>query len=158
MKTCSKCGFEKPLEEFGIVKQGDKQWRRGKCKECESHYHREYNELHADEKREKARKVYQDNPEPAKKRARKQRELDPEKIREEQRKRYWENPEKYRALSRKHKSTGVSGTATTTVGIYWEGRDVQVRGEKASIVQAKISEVDSLTDLVSRANGVLQYN
>ena len=54
------------------------------------------------------------------------------------------------------KSTGVSGTATTTVGIYWEGRDVQVRGEKASIVQAKISEVDSLKDLVSRANGVLQ--
>ena len=33
-----------------------------------------------------------------------------------------------------------------------------MRGDKASIVRAKISEVDSLTGLISRANADLQYN
>jgi hypothetical protein len=48
--------------------------------------------------------------------------------------------------------------ASASVSINWQGRVLQVRGDKASLVRAKISEVDSLMGLISRALGVLQYN
>ena len=62
VNTCSQCGFVKPEDEFDILKRGDKQWRRGKCLECRS---------------QESCKAYEDNPDPANKRARKRREVDP---------------------------------------------------------------------------------
>lgn len=34
VKTCKKCGAEKPLEEFAVVKAKGQSYRRGQCKEC----------------------------------------------------------------------------------------------------------------------------
>lgn len=40
-KKCSKCGIEKPLDEFGIIKER-KSGHRSECKECNRKYKVEY--------------------------------------------------------------------------------------------------------------------
>jgi hypothetical protein len=42
--------------------------------------------------------------------------------------------------------------------INWKGRAIQLRGERATIVQAKITELDSLADLISQRQTDLQNN
>lgn len=55
-KICTKCGVEKPLEDFSKSKTS-KLGRRPKCKECERPYHQEYNER-TKEYRKKRNKEY----------------------------------------------------------------------------------------------------
>ena len=45
LKRCSKCGVEKPLEDFPVRKD-TKDGYRGRCKECTSEYSRKYYQTH----------------------------------------------------------------------------------------------------------------
>jgi uncharacterized protein YgiM (DUF1202 family) len=58
---------------------------------------------------------------------------------------------------------GAAGNTRLWLGDYggrvnWEGRAIQLRGEKASVVQAKISEVDPLAASISRTQKALHEN
>ena len=52
MKTCTKCGVEKPFEAFAAAKDG-KHGRRAQCRECRSRYWASYAEKNSDGLRQK---------------------------------------------------------------------------------------------------------
>jgi len=59
MKVCTKCGIEKPDEDYYKVRP-DKPWRRSVCKECHKAYQSE--RYHADiELHRKANRIYAEN-------------------------------------------------------------------------------------------------
>ena len=59
MKVCTKCGIEKPDEDYYLVRR-DKPWRRSMCKECMNARAREC--YHADlELHRRANRIYAEN-------------------------------------------------------------------------------------------------
>ena len=58
MKTCSKCGVEKPLEDYSKEKRR-KDGLCGTCRECKAAEHRAYRERNPDKRRDNHyRKIY----------------------------------------------------------------------------------------------------
>lgn len=55
MKICSKCQQQRPDDEFAVNKKG-KDGLRSQCKQCESAYHAEYRQTHAEHYREYRRR------------------------------------------------------------------------------------------------------
>jgi len=62
MKTCNKCGQEKPLSEFRNRKDS-KDGKRNNCKVCQSNHNKLYNEANADDISIKRKLFYNDNKE-----------------------------------------------------------------------------------------------
>ena len=63
MKTCKKCGEEKPLDEFPRRRLRSGEWAlRGECKTCRSAYHKRNHADNRDDRLEKMSKRYYDNP------------------------------------------------------------------------------------------------
>lgn len=69
-KICSRCGLEKPLDEFGTDKRR-KDGHASICRACDRIRHREYYEVHRDRKVERQRAYREANPEKAKESSRK---------------------------------------------------------------------------------------
>jgi chromatin segregation and condensation protein Rec8/ScpA/Scc1 (kleisin family) len=85
MKTCTKCGAEKPLSEFHKHKKG-KGGLNAWCKSCINEYGRKRHEENREKMKERNRKYYEENR---------------EKVKERRRKYYKENYEKRAEFARK---------------------------------------------------------
>lgn len=83
MKTCTKCGKTKALEEFG--KRG--KYLQSLCRVCAREYASEYRLAHPGKDAENARRRYAADPEKARERLRRDYAADPERARKEARKR-----------------------------------------------------------------------
>jgi hypothetical protein len=107
MRTCSKYGGTKPIEEFSLCGPADRGWRRGYCKTCESQYHRERRERLGDKLKEQKRAAYRRNPEPQKRRSIERQECCAEAIKEWQRQYYKRNATKLKMRARKYARENV---------------------------------------------------
>jgi hypothetical protein len=64
-KTCTLCKQEKPVSEFYLYKDGNKNYVKPRCKLCEFAKHREYNKLpHVKEKKNIKQQIYRDKNRP----------------------------------------------------------------------------------------------
>ncbi len=61
VKTCTKCGKEKPLIDFYRNRKNE-DGHQSRCKICLKEYDRQYNREHVEERRGKARKRRRENP------------------------------------------------------------------------------------------------
>ena len=118
MKTCTKCGETKPLDDFHRYRSGAG-GRRARCRECVAedkrrHYEenrdkvlesrRRYHEENRDKVRERKRRYHEENRDKELERNRRWREDNRDKERERQRRYLEENREYRRALTRAIKS------------------------------------------------------
>lgn len=96
MKTCTKCGEEKPLDGFG-KKSDAKDGLMGMCKPCNSKRVADWQKANKEKHYANTQKYRQGNGK--------------EKTREAERKRYWNSPEKFREKSREwsRKNAEVNG-------------------------------------------------
>ena len=83
MKTCTRCGKTKVLEEFGMRGK----YRQSLCRVCARDYAREYRAARPGKDAEEARRRYAADPEAARERFRRRYAANPEKAREDARKR-----------------------------------------------------------------------
>lgn len=60
MRTCRKCGEEKPLDAFEVVNK-ERGWRRHQCKACKRQYHQEWAERSREHIRQKRREYHEAN-------------------------------------------------------------------------------------------------
>ena len=115
-KVCTKCGVEKPLDEYSKGRRY-KYGVRAQCKVCIKHSASAYYKRNRDKFRENSRRWAMDNPDKARERSRRWRLNNPEKFRKIQSKwrrnnhekfrgkvRRWQrnNPEKVREMNRKN--------------------------------------------------------
>lgn len=82
MKTCTKCGEEKPLGAYGQREGRPHTW----CKGCVSEYQAAYRAAHRDKARETSRQWRRDNPERSRQSASAYKRANPEKVRAAQKK------------------------------------------------------------------------
>lgn len=100
MKRCTKCGKEKPTEEF--VKYNYKLNKyRSTCLECDRKRYKKYREANPEKARESQKKYREANPEKDRERQRKYREQNREKIREKRKKYREQNREKFLEIEKK---------------------------------------------------------
>jgi len=118
MKTCTKCGEVKPLDEFWKDKRA-KNGVLGACKKCRyeilkkyrsenkekmNEWQKKYNSENQEKVKEINKKYYYKNKEKVKERQRKNRSENPEKVKKIKKKYYYKNKEKINELLRKNRS------------------------------------------------------
>jgi len=89
LKTCTKCGLSKPLNEFYKSKRG-KNGRGSACKDCGAKYAKIYNAEHKEKRNIQSKEWRLNNLERAEATDRKWKKANPERVREG-RKNYYEN-------------------------------------------------------------------
>lgn len=106
MKTCTKCGQSKDLDDFYNSKKS-KDGKRTECKKCESESNKKWHLDNPDKHRERSKKWNQQNPEKVKKssksRYQKEKINNPDRIKIRQDRWRNGNPEKARESSYKHR-------------------------------------------------------
>jgi len=99
MKTCTKCGIEKPLSEF--YKRKDKYWAH--CKKCDYAKVKKYDGNNKEKVAARRKKYYENNKEKAAASNKRYRLNNPEKVAERKRKYRENNPEKVAAQEKKYR-------------------------------------------------------
>ncbi len=143
MKRCTKCGEEKPQDEFHRHKK-ERDGLCSQCKVCAREKGRLYRKAHPGEAREYARLRYEANPERGRESARLYREAHPEKVKKSQR-RWWEahreeerersrlyyeaNPEKRQEASRRWREANPEKVREMD-RLYCEANPEKVREKK----------------------------
>jgi len=102
LKTCTKCGLSKPLNEFRQTKAG-KNGTRSECKECELEYSKIYCAKNKEKRNIQSREWRLNNPKKARLATQRWREASPEKIREYSREYRVANLEKCKEREKKWK-------------------------------------------------------
>ena len=90
MKTCTKCGETKPLDDFHRHR-GKAEGRNSWCRECAAEYRRGYHEENRDKRLEYQRRYYEENRDKALEYQRRYREENRDKALEYERRYYEEN-------------------------------------------------------------------
>ena len=110
MKTCTKCGETKPLDDF-YRDRSRADGRNPRCRECTAEYGRRYYEENRDKELERNRKWREENRDKERERDRRYREENRDKDRERQRRWWEENRDYHRAADRAHKSESQAMSA-----------------------------------------------
>ena len=113
MKTCTKCGETKPLDDFHRNRTKASGWR-SRCRECDAKCRRRYYEENRDKVLENRRRYYEENRDKVLENQRRYLEKNRDKVREYQRRYREENRDYRRALNRANASESQAMSAEMT--------------------------------------------